>query len=197
MKTQIVETYLPIFPGFYNSLIDGDSELENFLYFENLEYDQIDFDFKNYQNVCSLYACKFIANELNDLGVLSVEFQELISPKFYNYSTDSINCKIEIETEKIAKYILDNNEAFEIYLKDNYTSYDGFIAYFSTYTKDWACKTDNFTNFIGSGTHFLGSILNFICQNENINENDLCNYVLDSTCIYNYISVLNTDTEIN
>lgn len=193
MKTQKIETYLPIFPGFYDTLISGDLEIDNFLYFENLDYDQINFDYKQYQLDCSKSACKFIENELKDFGVISIEFQELISPKYYNYSTDSINCKIEIDPEIISKYVLENNEAFEKYLKDNYTNYDGFIAYFSTYTKEWACKTDNFTNFIGTGYHFLGSILTFICQNEFITENDLSYFVLDDVYFYEYIEILETE----
>lgn len=192
MKTQIVETYLPIFPGFYNSYIDSDNEIENFLYSENLEYDQIKFDFKAWQIDCSFYACKFIEKELKDFGVLSVEFQELISPKFYNYGTDSVNCKIEIDIQKISNYFHDNLNQFEKYLKDNYTSRDGFISHYSNNANDWLRETNYFYN-LSENKHFLGSILTFICQNEGIKSNDMCSYILENIWVGNFIDILENE----
>lgn len=189
MKTQIIETYLPIFPGFYNSLIDSDNEIESFLYHENTNRENINFDFETYSKDCSEFACYFIENELKDLGVLSVEFQELISPKYYNYSTDSINCKIEIEPEKIRWYIHNNFDNFREYIYDNYSNKSGFISSYSNQACDWITNTNNFTDF-ESNKHYLGSILSFICQNEGIDSSEISYYILENIWIGNYIEIL-------
>lgn len=189
MKTQIIETYLPIFPGFYNSYIDSDNEIENFLYYENLEYDQIKFDFEAWKKDCSFNACEFIEKELKDFGVLSIEFQELISPKFYNYGTDSVNCKIEIDTQKICWYIHNNFENFREYIYDNYSNKSGFISSYSNQVSDWVRNTSNFSDF-STNKHYLGSILTFICQNEGIESNDMCPYILENIWVGNFIDIL-------
>jgi hypothetical protein len=189
MSTQIVETYLPIFPGFYNSLIDGDFEIDNFLSEEDLSYEQINFDFKSYSKDCSFYACNFIENELKDFGVLSVKFQEIISPKYYNFSTDSINCEIEIEPEKIRFYIHNNFENFREYIYDNYSHKSGFISSYSNFASDWITNTSNFSDFT-QNKHYLGAILTFICQNEGIEPNQMSSYILENIWIGNFIDIL-------
>lgn len=192
MKTQIVETYLPIFPGFYNSYIDSDDEIESFLYSENLGYDQINFDFEAWQKECSLYACEFISIWLADLGVLSVEFQEIISPKYYNFSTDSVNCKIEIDTQKICWYIHNNFENFREYIYDNYSNKSGFISSYSNQVSDWVRNTSNFSDFT-INKHYLGSILTFICKNEGIDSFEMCSYILDNIYVGNFIDILENE----
>lgn len=194
MKAQIVETYLPIFPGFYNSLIDSNNEIESFLDMENLTDEQIFFDFDSYTKYSSIYACNFIENELKDFGVLSVEFQELISPKYYNFSTDSVNCKIEIDTQKICWYIHNNFENFREYIYDNYSNKSGFISSYSNQVSDWVRNTSNFSDFT-INKHYLGSILNFICQNEEITEIDLSYYILDNVLVYEFIDILENENE--
>ena len=192
MKTQIVETYLPIFPGFYNSYLDGENELEFFLETENLNYENVNFQFQEYSKYCSFYACYFIEKELKDFGVLCVEFQEIISPKYYNFSTDSINCKIEIDAQKICYYIHNNFENFREYIYDNYSNKSGFISSYSNQACDWITNTSNFSDF-SQNAHYLGSILNFICQNEEITDLDLSNYILENTWIGNFIDILETE----
>lgn len=52
------------------------------------------------------------------------------SPKYYNYSNDSINFDIEIDRPKLLKKLkeLDNDE-FKTYLNEHFTDYDGFISF--------------------------------------------------------------------
>jgi len=189
MKTQIVETYLPIFPGFYNSYIDSENEIESFLDEENLTDEQIFFDFDLYKKNTSFYACEFIERELKDFGVLSVEFQEIISPKYYNFLTDSINCKIEINTQKICWYIHNNFENFREYIYDNYSNKSGFISSYSNYACDWITNTSNFSDFT-TNKHYLGSILTFICQNEGIDSFNMSLYILENIWVGNFIDIL-------
>jgi len=194
MKTQIVETYLPIFPGFYNSYIDSENEIESFLDEENLTDEQIFFDFDLYKKNTSFYACEFIERELKDFGVLSVEFQEIISPKYYNFLTDSINCKIEINTQKICWYIHNNFENFREYIYDNYSNKSGFISSYSNRACDWITNTSNFSDFT-INKHYLGSILTFICKNEGIESANMSSYILENIWIGNFIDILENENE--
>jgi hypothetical protein len=59
------------------------------------------------------------------------------------------------------KYLKANFEAFTKYIKERYTSRDGFISFHSNYAPDWLVDWDG---------HKVGSILNFICLNEGFEE---------------------------
>ena len=190
MNTQTVKTFLPAFPGFYNSLIDADFEIENYLHDENLDYDQIDFDFEKYKNHVAYYSCDFIERELKDFGVLSILFENVYSPKYYNFETDSVNCEITIDTVKINEYIYSNYNEFVDYLHNRYKSCSGFISSYSHYAADWINATDNFLNFNNCNEHYLGAILNFICENEAISGENLYSHIYENTYIGEFIEIL-------
>ena len=75
----------------------------------------------------------------------------LWSPKYYNYTTDHIDCKIyKRYAVKLHKF-LRNNEDFKKYVKQGTTSYDGYMSHF-TYNEIFENKDDFLTvyclNFI-------------------------------------------------
>jgi hypothetical protein len=54
----------------------------------------------------------------------------LYSPQYYNYETDSLVIDVKLNLTKLKNYCFkEHKEAFNKYLKDNFTSYDGFISY--------------------------------------------------------------------
>ena len=93
----------------------------------------------------------------------SIKFESLQSPKYYNYESDSINVLIEPNKENISNYIYENKEEFCKYLKENYTSCDGFI---SSYTND----PEEWLEGWHEDSHKVGSVLQFICRNEDMEE---------------------------
>lgn len=170
-----INSYLPIFNGFYGSIFEPNEESEidyiNELRQEKnkskLNYDDIEFDYDNYYLELSKELCYKVWNELDDF-IYKIEFEDLKSPKFYNYSNDWIECKIKPKKKAIINYIKNNYNSWNKYLKDNYTSYDGFISSYDNYAEsdDWSYK-NIFNN------HQLCSVLSFIAKNENITEFDL------------------------
>ena len=62
---------------------------------------------------------------------------------------------------------------------DNYKSYDGFISSYDCFpdSDDW-----NDYNII-NGKHQLGSALNFIAENEGINELDMWDYIVGNVSL--------------
>jgi len=177
MKTN---TYLPLFSGFYNSIWDNeDNELMELEYINDvrkengldpIDIDELEFDYNTYElDICNQLT-ELVESKLKELNLVrSIEFENLHSPKYYNYSTDSINCIIDPIPEAIADYLQKYRENWTEYLREKYTSCDGFISHYDNFpdSEDWSL--DNIIN----GEHQLGSFLQFTCENEDITEYDL------------------------
>jgi len=169
-----IETFLPVFPGFYGSIFDADSDIEDFLYEEGAKWEQLEFDNEEYQNDVSEAACSELEYSLSDF-VSSIKFQSLQSPKYYNFSNDSINCEIVLlkcDIKAIKDYVFKYSGEFKQYLKDRYTSRSGFMSFHSNNFEDWCEYTQTFTNY-KDNAHYLGAVLEFICQNEEIDQEHL------------------------
>lgn len=131
----------PIFPGFYETIIsegysDQDSEVE---YLKeqgsipsDIDISNVDFtyDYDSYKRDISIAYTDALAEHLEDHDLAyNVEFESIISPKYYNYSTDRLFIDLEVNMPRINQVIDENAEAFTKYLQDNYTSYDGYISF--------------------------------------------------------------------
>ncbi|QDP51821.1 MAG: hypothetical protein GOVbin212_40 [Prokaryotic dsDNA virus sp.] len=170
-----IKTYLPIFNGFYGSIFEPNEEYEIEYINElrqkknkpEIDFDDVDFDYHNYYLELSKEFCFIVWNELEDF-IYKIEFESLKSPRFYNYSNDYIECKIKPKKQAILNYIKKNYNNWNEYLKDNYTSYDGFISSYDNYagSEDWSNK--NIFN-----KHQLCAVLSFIAENESITEDAL------------------------
>jgi hypothetical protein len=196
MKTKIGQTYLPVFPGFYGTYFEPDEAFElesvNIQRQENdlepLEYKDLDFDYEGYKNNVCEASANYIEYLLFGLNIIKkIKFEKLYSPIEYNFANDSIDVEIEFFPENLSKYINEHFDSFKKYIKDNYTSHDGFLSYYSNDAEDWKYDTENFTEF--SDSHRLGSCLEFVClnyyySNEYIKESgiDIVQHM------YNYVS---------
>lgn len=140
-KTTRVTIECPIFPGFYETMLsdgyyDDASEVEYFKEIGKIpdNIDSLDVDFtyncNQYQlDVCEAY-CEGIEEFIVNYGLgENVKFNELISPKYYNYSTDRLIIDLDINLNNIKKVIRDNLDNFKTFLQENYASYDGFISF--------------------------------------------------------------------
>jgi len=171
------KTYLPIFNGFYNTI--WEPNLENVEYdiknqreenglFSEIDYNDIDFNNMQYEIDVIQSLCNIIQNEMSDF-INNIEFQKINSPKEYNFKNDSADVSIDVNIDKIKEYIYSNKEAFSKFLKERYTSCDGFMSHYNNDFVSWESDTSNFTDFSIDG-HRLGSILDFIAINEDITE---------------------------
>ena len=144
MKTIQLEINFPMFEGFYHSQLDLSENVEvgegDDYCMNEEQFDEIDWN-KTNENISKFYL-NYFKDELSDffksIGVLSLEFIKVDSPKYYNYSTDKLVCNIEINknvfVHELRKHDFDNWEQF---LKDNFTSYDGFISFYPNTTMEW------------------------------------------------------------
>jgi hypothetical protein len=167
--------FLPIFNGFYNTLYDCDLSDEMYELGLPQGFDWTNyFDNAGYQLAVVKSACEVIEGWLKDTGIEKVEFEEIISPKEYNFVNDAVDVKYHIDIEKFGNFIRDfinkNDGLWDYYLL-RYKSRDGFISYYSCDADVWKELTNDYTNFEtleGDSytarrfySHVIGSLLEF------------------------------------
>jgi hypothetical protein len=157
-------TFLPLFTGFYESIWDNqdfDGEDEYFDLPEDKTFDEF-VDWAAYHERIAKEMCSALEGDLCEF-VSSIEFERISSPKYYNFETDAIYCEITFDETLVDAYLTEHKDKFAEFLVERYTSRDGFVSFFSTDVEPWmdGYKTDS---------HMLGSVLEFICKNEEIEE---------------------------
>ena len=177
-----VQTFLPVFNGFYNTLFEDliynatDNAIEYYNEQNNtsLNYDDFDFDFTTIKNEICRDAVLKVEEKLNEIGInCTINFENLVSPRECNFDNDSINIEINFKKFSQVIEILDQNyDSFSQYIKDNYTSCSGFISSYSSYSSDWM---EDLRENGENETHKVGAVLDFILQ-EVEEYNDECLY---------------------
>ena len=130
------------FSGFYGSI--HDSQLDNALemMFSNGRGDAYKtllekaFDKVEWSYVHLEYAKEYAQAFAQEFNLKTLVFEELNSPKYYNYETDRIFCKIELSEiqdmfNKVDKVALNKR------IKERFTSCDGFISHYDNKLADW------------------------------------------------------------
>ena len=174
-KNTKVESYLPIFPGFYNTLFQANEES---VIEDPYKFDDYDFDYKKYEKHVGEKATEVVEEWLEDFDI-KIKFQEISSPREYNFGNDSINVEYTLgkdSMKKIINYLKEHREEFEQSLKERYTSRSGFISSYSNDVDEWISDLKSGNDF----SHRLGSVLEFILTNEGRDDEELYNDVSDS-----------------
>ena len=190
MKTQKVGTWLPLFPGYYGTYLEPEeqNEIDNYNQENNTDYDYDNFNwfYDDYYKIVNINSCNFVEDILQKLNLIkSITYENMQSPKEYNFATDSINIEVEISTKQICfilDYLKEHKIKFAAYLLDHYKSYDGFWSSYSYFFEDW-CNKESILH-----SHKLGSILQFIIFNEE-EEEDLMSFYYEVAKIDAYISI--------
>ena len=166
-----VQTFLPVFNGFYNTLFEDilDNTTDNAIEWYNednnttLNYDDFDFNFVSIQNEICKDAVSKIEEKLNEIGInCAIKYETLLSPREYNFSNDSINIEINFKKfSQVIEILEQNYDSFFQYIKDNYTSCSGFISNHSSYASDWM---EDLRENAENEAHKVGAALDFILQ---------------------------------
>lgn len=117
-----------IFEGFYESnLYNSDCPLLT--------------DFEKFTNRVGEYATDIMYESLPipDFTLIKkMDFVGIVSPKFYNFDTDRLMTEITYDDDALASYCFEHNRnEFEIYLRQNFTSYDGFHSFIANNIHDF------------------------------------------------------------
>lgn len=175
-KAKKVETWLPVFSGFYGTMWETDGAEDREIDFINelrkekglspVKYDAIEWDHKTYQTGIVLGVTGYVGDALIKLGMLTTcKFQELRSPREYNFANDSVNVEITLSPANVANigaYLKQHEDAFATYITETYTSCDGFMSSYSNYASEWLADL----NATLGDAHQLGAVLQFVLRNE-------------------------------
>ena len=196
-KNKTIESFLPVFNGFYNSIFEPteDTVIES-----PYSFDDYEFDYKGYKDDVARECTKTISDKLIEFGIkgVKIKYQLISSPKYYNFETDSIYVKYSltnIAVKAINKYLIDNKDAFTKYIKDHYTSRDGFNSWHSNDANEWLqIKLSDKKEL----THAFGAILEFIFENENYTAFNLYEDIADNVYLSGWLKdgIVETDTYI-
>jgi hypothetical protein len=182
-KTRIdIETWLPLFPGFYETLFDGDEDCEMDDINTNrrnkglpdVEWEKINWDWEGYKTDVTKECVTFVEEKLKELFSARIRLihEGVYSPKEYNFDNDAVNIKVVLSKKalfQIKLYLITNKVAYSNYL-ERYTSYDGFMSFHSNDYDRWITE---YWDKIETNQHYMGSILEFIMRNEEITVNDM------------------------
>ena len=166
-----IESYLPLFDGFYNTLFEYDNEDDDIQYYNDeygtdFDYEDFNWNYTERNERISEKICGILESLLSDENLkMTINFQNLVSPKFYNFSNDSINCEYVISQEQynlVIDYLKSNWTNFEAWIKNRYTSRSGFISSHSNNPEVWMNNMKSESHL----EHNFGAVLEFILQNE-------------------------------
>jgi len=150
---KLIDTQIA-FGGFYQGQHDANIENITDNFFDNVSHIEDDnfVDYFNWsaihKNYIKLWVEKFedYLKIYNNIKTQTSIFKniKLWSPKYYNYTTDHIDCKIykryAVQLHKALRYNVD----FQKYVKQGTTSCDGYISHF-TYSEIFENKDDFLT----------------------------------------------------
>ena len=203
-----IPTWLPVFPGFYNTIFEAqfDQELE-YLKEQGELPDSADegdllygWDNGGYERAVVQSICDHMPRYFPpEAGILQCRFEKVVSPKEYNFVNDSANVTFEIDMAKFAPWVREYLKAWakewEECIGMHYTSRDGFCSSYSRHVEDWnQCveamllgvdvgQSRMFDRTEISSDHLLGRLLDFILRNES-DEPDLRMYYDISDHVY-------------
>ena len=211
-NTVKIATWLPVFPGFYNTLFDPDFENELCYLKDQGELpDDADsgdllegWDNASYEHAVCKRICECLVNPRHkyfpaEAGIVGCELEKIVSPKQYNFSNDSANVTFEIEMEKFAPwiraYLKSHAKEWEDYLIAHYRSRSGFISYYPHTPDEWQPfidamldggempETHGWHSRGIPSEHLLGRLLEFYLETE-VSEPDLKMYYDVGDCVY-------------
>ena len=210
-----VNIELPFFPGFYESDLEN-SDTPYWAIKEELQYYQeecdtpckeltesdLDFDYKGYEeDVRNAWVDGF--RERMPEMVLSLENVEMTSPKYYNFSTDKLWADVELKDgweDDVRKFMTENADWLRERIKDDWTSYDGFMSFMSNnfdnlaHDEDedyWGDKSWYWHLFSGKSDRFecyISVIIGYMMYMENKDiRNDLVMFALEDVYAGSYV----------
>lgn len=149
MKANLNTNLFPIINvGMYYSCISPeivfdsyniDDDFENDFSEYNADQFWDNFDFDKYKTKIQELAADFLTYEIDDNNgnEIKIEAGELYSPKYYNFDTDNIELTVEFDKFKLLDAIKKDVNAFDTFLKENYSSYDGFCSFTANNFDEW------------------------------------------------------------
>jgi hypothetical protein len=127
IKTLNKTKFLIDFGGFYHSIHSSFID-------DMIQYNEINEDNVNYKETYKDYCIEYL-ELLNNILDLNLEFIQIDSPEFYNFTTDKIEAEInENDFNKLKDTYL-NDKEFIDYVNENSKSRSGFISFYNGFNE--------------------------------------------------------------
>lgn len=112
-----------------HEMFDIDFEAEEM----KISIDDIDINYDEYKKELWNWLQEWFQDNLNNelpewLQFINPKETVMYSPQYYNYGTDSINVELKVDKRKLNKFIKENKDLLNEYLK-KYESRSGFISF--------------------------------------------------------------------
>ena len=130
------------FSGFYCSIHDSaidDSIKDIFRDDSGIENDQLAYralDSAKWGDIRQGYAKEYAEQFAHEFAIKSLSFETMESPKEYNFSTDRIFCEIDYAELCCIVKTFDLSQ-FSDFVRDKFTSRDGFISFYPADLSEW------------------------------------------------------------
>ena len=165
-KAMKLETTIP-FSGFYESIHSSllDDAQESILHNDHGDIISSELADKfwvafNYSQALNYYAKEYCEVFAHELGLETLEFKELTSPKYYNYTTDRIFASIDLDEVK-SIYKKTDKKLLREEIKNRFTSYSGFISHYPNDLDEWP------TDLADWDCNHVGTLLEVYFKQEN------------------------------
>ena len=208
----LVNTKLPLFTGFFSGVFElyflelNAIEMYNDYNDDSLVYDdsRLSFDYEAFYKAFSVEAVAAVSVKLNEIlnaaaydSEAVATFEKLWQPKEYNFATDEIHTNWNISESFLDlcfDYVNANIDAFEVYLKNNFTSCDGFFSYYSNDLATWLLSLQPAA--IEKDNYIFYTLIDFILKNEKLDSMWLYYEISDTGIdLYDYMQVTEAVTE--
>lgn len=110
--------------------------------FADILFDATDYN-AAYQQIAKLYVEGFNEVASEELGIeLGLVYEEMTSPKYYNFETDRLFANVSMETLQALfdMSASDNHLRLILCIKERHTSYDGFHSHYTNRVSEWLEK---------------------------------------------------------
>lgn len=172
-----IKSYLPVFPGFYNTIFECyvdednyDSEAEHYGYKPGeVPEDAFRVRYDDYREDVSRKVTGILSDRLCAAipGLEKIEFENLYSPREYNFKNDSIDVAYYFSDYEAFRrfwigFVTENTAVWKQHLEKNCKSRSGFTSFYPHTPFEWAEDTDNFKDL--SDPVRLGLMLECLCS---------------------------------
>ena len=156
-------TYLEPDSMFDSYMIESDKE-EGYIHFD-LDYFWENFQYDKYRLAIQERAHSFINGKHSENNVwVLIKAGEIYSPKFYNFSNDEIDLDVTFSKSKVLNEVNKNITKFNEFLKERYSSRDGFNSFTANNYIEWL------EDYNDEKDTAIGAVLTYLFQ-ETIEEN--------------------------
>lgn len=156
-------TYLDPDSMFDSYMIESDKE-DGYIHF-GVDYFWDNFQSDKYKQAIKDRAHSFINGKHSENNVwVLIKAGEIYSPKYYNFSNDEIDLDVTFSKSKVLNEVNKNITKFNDFLKERYSSRDGFNSFTSNNYIEWL---EDYNNDVDTS---IGAVLTYLFQ-ETIEEN--------------------------